>query len=666
MASIEYVVNATDAASRVFEKIGLSADHLDRQLKDLGDRVADPEVRLDDAKFTLGMINAAKRLDKLNAQIADPKVEVDTAKAQTEILRINAMLDRLGTKKVEVTVTADRRGFGRALISARAFGGLFGGAGAAAPAAAAAGSPLLDFLASPAGIGTIAAGAFPGISLIDALLGQGLGSGGALLGAGLAKKFRPSALAPGATNIQQTLSTVTQSFAPSLGMMLVNFGKAFQSLAPMLAKFFAATLPFMQQFLTLALQAAKTILPALTQALDQMARSGALKLMTQGFVAAIQGIAAFIKAIGPGFKAGAEIFRAAMLGVKGLLIGLGAVFGWVGRVTGDWLHRMHDDFTSWRHDTAVIFDGVRHDIAAAWNAIVRAAASAWDILVRGVRTALGTLVHLFTGLPPQITRVFHGALSWLYGAGKDVIQGLWNGILFVWHKVTSFISGIANWIKAHKGPVNLDANLLEPAGRALMGGLLRGLTSGFGAVGSFVSGIAGKISGALGGGNLGAQGIAAQMLRSFGWDMGQFGPLVALWNRESGWNRFARNPTSGAYGIPQALPPTKMPFAAQAAGGSSAAAQIAWGLSYIKGRYGSPAMAWAHELQFGWYDRGGWLPPGLSLALNQTGQPERVGGGGNVTINVSVPVSANKAEVGRQIVEAIRLYEQRSGTGWRR
>src|SRR5262249_61813956 len=110
MASIEYVVNATDAASGVFAKIAASADGLDKQLEDLSKRVADPEVTLEDSKFTLGMIRAAERLDKLSAKVADPSVEVDTTKAQVEILRINAMLDRLGAKQVtaEVKVNVDR------------------------------------------------------------------------------------------------------------------------------------------------------------------------------------------------------------------------------------------------------------------------------------------------------------------------------------------------------------------------------------------------------------------------------------------------------------------------------------------------------------------------------------------------------------------------------
>ena len=91
------------------------------------------------------------------------------------------------------------------------------------------------------------------------------------------------------------------------------------------------------------------------------------------------------------------------------------------------------------------------------------------------------------------------------------------------------------------------------------------------------------------------------MAGGYGWTGREWDALYALWERESGWDNRAQNPSSGAYGIPQALPPTKMPAAAQASGGSSPAAQITWGLAYIKARYGDPVAAWAHETSAGWY-----------------------------------------------------------------
>ena len=90
------------------------------------------------------------------------------------------------------------------------------------------------------------------------------------------------------------------------------------------------------------------------------------------------------------------------------------------------------------------------------------------------------------------------------------------------------------------------------------------------------------------------------MLAARGWGADQFGCLVSLWDRESGWNVYAQNPSSGAYGIPQALPGSKM----GSAGGdwqTNAATQIAWGLGYIADRYGSPCGAWSHSESAGWY-----------------------------------------------------------------
>ncbi len=96
-----------------------------------------------------------------------------------------------------------------------------------------------------------------------------------------------------------------------------------------------------------------------------------------------------------------------------------------------------------------------------------------------------------------------------------------------------------------------------------------------------------------------AQEIAQQLLAARGW-AGQFSCLDSLWEHESGWNMYAENPSSGAYGIPQALPGSKM-----ASAGSDwqtdAATQIRWGLNYIGATYGTPCGAWSHEESYNWY-----------------------------------------------------------------
>jgi hypothetical protein len=97
-----------------------------------------------------------------------------------------------------------------------------------------------------------------------------------------------------------------------------------------------------------------------------------------------------------------------------------------------------------------------------------------------------------------------------------------------------------------------------------------------------------------------AQQFARTELRSRNWGESEFTCLVDLWNRESHWNYRAENPSSGAYGIPQALPGNKMKTAGKD-WRTNAETQILWGLGYISDRYATPCDAWAHSEKNGWY-----------------------------------------------------------------
>lgn len=97
-----------------------------------------------------------------------------------------------------------------------------------------------------------------------------------------------------------------------------------------------------------------------------------------------------------------------------------------------------------------------------------------------------------------------------------------------------------------------------------------------------------------------AQAIGYELVMARGWGEDQYSCLVSLFNRESHWNVYAGNPVSGAYGIPQALPGTKM-ASAGADWRTNPRTQITWGLNYIAGRYGTPCAAWGHSQNSGWY-----------------------------------------------------------------
>ncbi|MGW6790064.1 aggregation-promoting factor C-terminal-like domain-containing protein [Streptomyces chartreusis] len=157
-----------------------------------------------------------------------------------------------------------------------------------------------------------------------------------------------------------------------------------------------------------------------------------------------------------------------------------------------------------------------------------------------------------------------------------------------------------------------------------------------------------------GGGNsvAAAKSTAKSLLSNYGWASNQWSPLEALWTRESGWNYKAKNPSSGAYGIPQALPASKM-ASAGADYLTNATTQIRWGLGYIKGRYGSPSSANSFQRANNWYALG---TPGANAGWGVVGEHEPevikfrggervdplsdlVGRGGGGDVHVSVPIT---------------------------
>ena len=114
------------------------------------------------------------------------------------------------------------------------------------------------------------------------------------------------------------------------------------------------------------------------------------------------------------------------------------------------------------------FSGLGSSIGGAFNNAANSAKNAWN----GV-------VSWFRGIPGTIGGFFSGAGTLLYNAGASIISGFLNGLKSMWSNVTGWISGIGDWIKAHKGPISYDRRLLIPAGQAIMTGFAQGLNNGF-------------------------------------------------------------------------------------------------------------------------------------------------------------------------------------------
>ncbi|MBY8342020.1 phage tail tape measure protein [Streptomyces spinosirectus] len=260
-----------------------------------------------------------------------------------------------------------------------------------------------------------------------------------------------------------------------------------------------------------------------------------------------------------------------------------------------------------------------------------------------IAKSIGSWVTSHVNRP--VIGVFKTAGSWLKSAGGHLLSGLKSGIV-------SGVKGIGSWLKKYLidpivGAVKRFFGIRSPStvfagiGGHLVSGLMKGmaktsptaiakkvfgsLPKALGAIAKkglvsltdlpskalkALGGLGGDFLGLLGlggggGGSSANQKIGQVLAAARGWSGPQWAALRNLWNGESGWNERALNKSSGAYGIPQSLPASKM-----ASAGSnwrtSAATQIKWGLSYIASRYGNPLNAYSAWLSRSphWYAKG--------------------------------------------------------------
>lgn len=247
-----------------------------------------------------------------------------------------------------------------------------------------------------------------------------------------------------------------------------------------------------------------------------------------------------------------------------------------------------------------------------------------DGFIKGMLTTniLDVIKNIFGNLPTALAYLLKSSIVSLDQIPADALREL------------AKVPGIGVILGPIAGGVEAANNLFNSiltGGISVAQGLAGKVTS---SLTGFAKGVIGGIASLFGGGGGAAAAPAAAgsvqaMMQAAaatrGWTGAQWAALYNVERAEANFSTTAKNPSSSAYGLAQFIGgPGEY---AQYGGNLSAAGQITAMLNYIAQRYGSPAGAWAHEQQYHWYDAGGILPPGVTMAVNTTGRNEYVSPG---------------------------------------
>ena len=289
-------------------------------------------------------------------------------------------------------------------------------------------------------------------------------------------------LAPVMTQLAELLAPIIEQLAAALMPVI-------QALGPVLSALFAVLGPLINDLLAAIVPVIGPIVSALTAAL----------------IPAFQLVGTVVKALMP-------IVVPIITGIKNTIVSAMQVIQGIinlvmGVITGNWSQAWNGikqissgvwnfikaQFTGFGQILVGIaraaWNLLGSVISGGWNAIKSGASAAWNGITSTISSGVSRAVNFVRNLPNSIRNIFSNAGSWLLSAGKNIINGLLNGISSMIGAVKNKLSRLTSMLPSWKGPAPVDKVLLTPAGEMIMQGLINGLESQYGAVRSSLQGL---------------------------------------------------------------------------------------------------------------------------------------------------------------------------------
>jgi hypothetical protein len=339
-------------------------------------------------------------------------------------------------------------------------------------------------------------------------------------------------------------------------------------------------------------------------------------------------------------------------------------------------------------------------ITSLFNTLRRTVATVWDMIWRNTVTRVANgitrVILLFRGLPGRALAALRGLGHSLYAFMHNAFTEMWNAARNVagsiWHWLTGWVRALPGWLRKLLH-ISSPSGVFYDIGKQMMLGLFHGIKNHAHLAKSAVLSAGGGLAGLTGfnfGGVKQWAGVASRALAMEGLPQWLLSRVLYQMQTESGGNPAAINLTDvnarngdPSRGLMQVIGNT---FRAYHWPGTSwdifnPLANIAAALNYARHRYGPTLMSGGFGIGSGHgYAAGSWNVPRTGPAVVHSGEMilparlagavRRAGGGPPVSvtynISVAVPVAANRAAVGREVVHAIQEYERSSGTRWRR